>query len=212
MEEKEMARTSKTAAIGACVLAAMFMVSWPLAAQVSGDDQVLQPNVAGVTRFIYSGGAVEGVREVTENAPQTTTSTAFVNVTGATASWFVPAGDSDLINVLFTAECRLINSALSNTNQDWVEIRALLTRTPALVGFPTFMQPYDTTSVQAFCSANGWAMHAADWTARVSGGLTGATYTVQLQYKVTNNFPTANPGGVLSAWLDDWTLKLVAYN
>ena len=68
-------------------------------------------------------------------------STAFVNLTGATASWFVPAGDTDLLNVGFSAECRLINSMLTTANQDWVELRVMLSRIPAAAGFPTFMQP-----------------------------------------------------------------------
>ena len=165
-------------------------------------------------RFVYSGGILEGIRKVAENAPSTTTSTAaFVNLTGATASWFVPAGDSDLLNVGFSAECRLINSMLTPANQDWVELRVMLSRVPALGGFPTFMQPYaGVVTPMAFCSANGYAMHHAYFAARVSGGTTGATYIAQVQRKVTNNAPVANPVGVLTAWLDDWMLELAAYN
>ena len=164
-------------------------------------------------RFVYRGGALEGISKVAENAPSTTTSTlAFVNLTGATTSWFVPAGDSDLLNVGFSAECRLINSMISNANQDWVELRVMLSRVPALAGFPTFMQPYDTVSAMAFCSANGYAMHHANFAARVSGGTTGATYIVQVQRRVRNNAPLANALGALSAWLDDWKLELAAYN
>jgi hypothetical protein len=163
------------------------------------------------TLFFYSGGALEGVRKVAQNTPSTTTSTLFVNLAGASAAWFVPANDSDLLNVGFSGECRLINAALSATNQDWVELRAVLSRTPTIAGFPTFMQPYDITSPMAFCSANGYAMHHANFAARVSGGTAGATYRVQIQYKVTNNLPTANVG-ILTAWLDDWKLELLAFN
>ena len=35
------------------------------------------------TRFVYSGGALEGVRKVAENAPRFTPSTLFVNLVGA---------------------------------------------------------------------------------------------------------------------------------
>ena len=165
------------------------------------------------TRFVYSGGALEGVRKVVDNAPRTTTSTlAYVNLVGATTSWFVAAGDSDLLNVGFTAECRLINAMLSPTNQDWVALRMQLSRVPAAVGFPLFMQPYDTVSPMAFCSANGYAMHHANFAARVSGGVAGANYIVQVQFKVTNNAPVLNPVGALSAWLDDWKLELLAFN
>jgi hypothetical protein len=177
----------------------------------AGQTEALQAETPEA-RFVFSGGALEGIRKVAENSPSTTTSTLFVSLLGATASWFVPAGDSDLLNVGFSAECRLINAALSPANQDWVGLRVTLSRVPAAVGFPTFMQPYDVTNPMAFCSANGFAMHHANFAARVSGGTTGATYVVQVQRKVTNNAPLANPLGVLSAWLDDWKLELAAYN
>jgi|SwirhirootsSR2_FD_contig_21_41290735_length_777_multi_3_in_0_out_0_1 hypothetical protein len=207
-----MVRMSKKTAAVLCAVVALLVVSIPVASQIADGDQIAAPSVEGVTRFFFSGGALEGVREAVENAAQTTTSTAFVNVNGATVSWFVPVGDSDLLNVLFTSECRLINSMISSTNQDWVEIRALISRSPLLAGFPTFLQPNDTVSPMALCSANGWAMHAAGWATRVSGGSTGATYTVQVQYRVRNNAPTTNTLGTLSAWVDDWRLKLEAYN
>ena len=192
--------------------------SVPLSAQASEQAQAVgqTESLAAETpevRFVFSGGALEGIRKVAENAPSSTTSSAvFVNVVGATTSWFVPTNDSDLLNVGFSAECRLINSMVSSTNQDWVALRVMLSRIPAAVGFPTFMQPYDVVSPMAFCSANGYAMHHANFAARVSGGTTGATYTVQVQRKVTNNAPLANALGVLTAWLDDWKLELAAYN
>ncbi len=190
----------------------LILVTLPVVSQ-QGEDQTVRTDEEGLTRFTFSGGANEGIRKVSQDAPQTTTSTVFINVTGASASWFVPAGDSDLLNAGFSGECRLINSMLSSTNQDWVEIRAQLSRVPALFGFPTFMEPYSgAVDPMAFCSANGWAMHHANWARRVSGGTTGATYTVQIQYKVTNNAPVANALGVLRAWLDDWKLELAAYN
>jgi hypothetical protein len=188
------------------------LVTLPVVSQQS-DVQIERPDEEGLTRFVFSGGATEGIRKVTQDAPTTTTSTAFINLAGASTSWFVPALDSDLLNVGFSGECRLINSMLSNANQDWVEIRAMLSRVPALIGFPTFMEPYSgALDPMAFCSANGWAMHHANWAARVSGGTTGATYIVQIQYKVTNNAPLANALGVLTAWLDDWKLELAAHN
>jgi hypothetical protein len=182
-------------------------------AQAAGQSQSeAVPEDITETRFVYSGGALEGIRKVAENSPSTTTSTLFVNLVGATTSWFVPGVDSDLLNVSFSGECRLINSSISSTNQDWVEIRAVLSRVPAAIGFPTVMQPNDTVSPMAFCSANGYAMQHANWAARVSGGGTGATYIVQIQRRVRNNAPLANPLGVLTAWLDDWKLELAAHN
>jgi len=159
-----------------------------------------------LTRTVYSGGALEGVRKAAENSPTTTTSHAFVNVPGASASWFVPAFDSDLLNVTFSAECRLIGNPLPPAGaSNWVETRVMISRVPAAAGFPTFMQPYDTLSPMAFCSANDWAMHAAQFAARVAGGATGATYTAQVQYRVTGALG-------LTAWLDDYMTELHAYN
>jgi hypothetical protein len=161
---------------------------------------------APLARSLYSGGALEGVRKVAENNPATTTSHTFVNVPGAATSWFVPANDSDLLNVSFTAECRLINNPNPPAGAaNWVELRVMLSRVPAAAGFPTFMQPYDVVSPMAFCSANEYAMHAANFAARVSGGTTGATYTAQVQYRVSG-------AGGLTAWLDDYMMELLAFN
>ena len=182
-----------TAAVCAAtlILTAMFLPALAQQQETSDDN-------AALARFFYAGGALEGVRKVTENSPTTTASHVFVNVPGASVSWFVPAGDSDLLNVSFFAECRLINNT---SPANWVELRVMLSRFPAALGFPTFMQPYDVVSPMAFCSANTYAMHAANFAQRVAGG---ATYTAQVQYRVT--------GANLTAWLDDWKLELMAFN
>jgi hypothetical protein len=178
-----------------------------LAGLPAASQQDQTPDPDGLARFVFSGGASEGVRKVTQDAPTTTTSkVAFINLPGASASWFVPAGDSDLLNVGFTAECRLIRSVGLSIPSEWVDIRAQLIRTPAAIGFPTFIEPFDTASRMAFCDANSYAMHHANWAARVAGGTTGATYTVQIQFKVTG----ATAG--ITAWLDDWKLELEAHN
>ena len=191
-----------------CVSAAVisFLVVLPLAAQSAGGEQPQQPAAGGVALTVFSGGALEGVRKVAQNSPTTTTSQTYVNVPGASASWLVAANDSDLVNVNFTAECRLIGNTLPPGGAaNWVELRVVISRSPAAAGFPTSMQPNDTTSPMAFCSANDYAMHAANFAARVSGGSTGATYTVQVQYKVTG-------AAGLTAWLDDYMTELLAFN
>jgi len=200
-----MAMSLKTAAIRVSVAGMVFITVLPLAAQSGGGDQQQTPS-EGVVRSLYSGGALEGVRKVAENSPTTTTSHAYVNVPGAAASWFVPANDSDLLNVSFTAECRLINNPLPPGGAaNWVELRVVLSRVPAAAGFPVVMQPYDVASPMAFCSANEYAMHGANFAARVSGGTTGANFTAQVQYRV------AGAAG-LTAWLDDYMLELLAFN
>ena len=189
--------TLKTAAavLAAPIMATVFSLSAFAQQQEKADSTEL-------ARSFYSGGALEGVRKVAENSPTTTTSHTYINVPGAAASWFVPAFDSDLLNVSFTGECRLINNTSPN---NWVELRVMLSRVPAAAGFPTFMQPNDVGSAMAFCSANFYAMHAANFAARVSGGTTGATYTAQVQYRI------AGAAG-LTAWLDDYMLELLAFN
>lgn len=188
--------------IVASVAVSVCVMSLPLLAQ----DQQGPTQSTELTRTLYSGGILEGVRKVAENSPTTTTSHDFVNVPGAAASWFVPAGDTDLINVNFTAECRLINNVLPPAGAaNWVELRVLLSRVPAAAGFPVLMQPQDPASPMAFCSANQYAMHAANFARRVGGGTTGATYTVQVQYRVTGS-------AGLIAWLDDYMLELLAFN
>ena len=169
-------------------------------------QQPTTPDNAALARTLYSGGALEGVRKVAENGPTTTTSHVFINVPGAAASWFVAANDSDLLNVSFTGECRLINNPFTAAAAaNWVEMRVMLTRVPAAAGFPTFMQPYDVGSPMAFCSSDHYAMHGANFAARVAGGATGATYTAQVQYRVTG-------AAGLTAWLDDYMLELLAFN
>jgi hypothetical protein len=172
-------------------------------------QQQTAPDATSQASAVFSGGALEGVRKASENAPFTTMSRTYVNLPGASVSWFVPANDTDLLNVFFSAECRLINSNITAANQDWVELRVQLTRVPAAAGFPTFMQPYDVGSPMAFCSANGYAMHAANFAARVAGGTTGATYIAQVQIRVADNGP-ADP--TLTAWIDDRMLELLAFN
>ena len=194
-------KTLKTVAAAIPATFILTAMSMPLLAQ-----QQATPDSAELARTFYSGGVLEGVRKVAENSPAQTTSHTFVPVPGAAASWFVPANDSDLLNVSFTGECRLIGNVLPPAGAaNWVEVRVMLTRVPAAAGFPAFMQPYDVGSPMAFCSANEWAMHAANFAARVSGGLTGATYTAQVQYKVTG-------AAGLTAWIDDYMLELLAFN
>jgi hypothetical protein len=188
-------------AVGSAALL-LVLVALPAASQ---QDPTTDPE--GLARLVFAGGASEGVRKVTQDLPTTTTSKVlFINLPGASTSWFVPANDSDLLNVGFTAECRLIRSVGLSLPTEWVEIRAQLTRVPGIAGFPQFMEPFDTVSPMAFCDANSYAMHHANWAARVAGGTTGATYTVQIQFKVTG--PTAG----ITAWLDDWKLELEAHN
>src|SRR5690348_8524867 len=109
-----------TAAAATVILTAMCLPAFAQQQQTPTESIEL-------SRTVFSGGALEGVRKAAENAPTTTTSHAFVNVPGASASWFVPALDSDLLNVTFSAECRLIGNALPPAGAaNWVEMRVMI--------------------------------------------------------------------------------------
>jgi hypothetical protein len=142
--------------------------------------------------FGYAGGPVRGKRARTQTSATTIGESAtWVSLPGATLSWVVPTGTTDLFNVAFSAECRLVNSVVPN---DWVRIRILDNGVP--------MEPYD--GQQAFCSANGYATHKGNWVKRVNAG----AHTLQVQFWVLDGFPF----GVLSAIIDDWTFELVVYD
>lgn len=142
--------------------------------------------------FSYSGGPVRGKRARTQTTATTIRESAtWVTLPGATLSWRVPAGTTDLFNVAFSAECRLINSVVPN---DWVRIRILDNGVP--------MEPYD--GQQAFCSANGYATHKGNWVRRVAAGV----HTLVVQFWIFDGVPL----GALSAVIDDWTFELVVYN
>jgi hypothetical protein len=139
---------------------------------------------------IFSGGAVEGKMARTQTTPQLFPITAgFVNVTGATLTRFVPALDSDLFNVSFSAVCR-------RSFGGSLLIRVLDNGVP--------MQPYD--GGQVFCFSTAVAPTAAtykgNWVRRSSGAIFGMNHTLQVQVRNT-------AGG---ASLDDWTFELVVYN
>src|SRR5262249_15361275 len=88
--------------------AAAFVLTSACIIAVRAQQQPTPTGSEELARTLYTGGALKGVRKVAENSPTTTTSHTYVNVPGAAASWFVPANDTDLLNVSFTAECRLI--------------------------------------------------------------------------------------------------------
>jgi hypothetical protein len=142
--------------------------------------------------FIQSGGTVKRKLAKTQTA---------ATLFGETAGWYslplanlthtVAAGQSDLFNVSFTAECRLINGG----GDDYVRIRIMDTTT----GIP--LEPYD--GGQAFCSADAYATHTGMWSKRLGPGV----HNLQVQFWILDG------GGleVLTAWMDDWTFELIVY-
>jgi hypothetical protein len=166
----------------------------PTVGAAGQDQQVQSGEVGAATLFAYSGGFVRGKLARTQDAPQTfgETAPAWVNVAGATLTRVVASGTSDLFNVAFSAEGRLFRGG----GDDWVAIRVLDNGIP--------LEPYDTTSEQAFFSADGYATHKGNWVRRVGGG----THTLQVQVRIFDGAPLE----VLSGWIDDWTFELVIYD
>ena len=143
--------------------------------------------------FAYVGGLAHGKRARTNTAATTfNESNGWVTLPNATLTYFVPAGGgSELFNVAFSAECRMINAS----QFDYLRIRILVSGVP--------MEPYD--GFQAFCSANGRATHKGNWVRRVGAG----NHTLQVQFWIVNG-----PGGgvPLQAVIDDWTFEVVVYD
>lgn len=163
---------------------AALLIPLPIEAQQS--EASVSNGITPKAVAIWSGGVVKSIQKVTQNSPTLTSSRTYVDLPGASRFVFVSTG-TDLINVTFTGECRLINGLPPN---EWVEVRVLLDNVP--------MQPNDLGSPTAFCSANGYAMHAAIWGQRVGGP---AFHFVRLQWRI--NAAVAHPG-----WLDDWTFEV----
>ena len=147
----------------------------------------------------YSAGQQIGVEVVLSGDPVLTTENTLVAVPGATLSW--TSRDSVLIEVDFSAECRLIGGAGPSA---WVEVFANIETDIPLDGFPKVLEPgAGVGTPMAFCSDDVWAMHSASWATlvpKVTGPGGPATYTVQLYWR-------ANAAGD-TAWLDDWKMSL----
>jgi hypothetical protein len=142
--------------------------------------------------FLQAGGAVKRKLAKTQTNPTTFGETAgWYSLPLANLGYTVAAGDTDLFNVSFTAECRLFNGGAD----DYVRIRIVDTTT----GVP--LEPYD--GGQAFCSADAYATHTGIWSKRMGPGV----HNLQVQFWILDGAPAE----VLTAWMDDWTFELIVY-
>jgi hypothetical protein len=159
---------------------------------VPAQEVVQPPDPGGDAGFFsYVGGMAKAKRARTQTAAQVIPETpTWVNLNGATLSYVVPINTTDLFNVAFSAECRLVGSVPPG---DYVRIRVLDNGVP--------MEPYD--GFQAFCSADGYATHAGNWVRRVGAG----NHILQVQFWILDGAPV----GVLQAIIDDWTFEVVVY-
>jgi hypothetical protein len=155
-------------------------------------EQAVEPQ-AGF--FGYTGGPVRGKIARTQTASWTLAETAtWTSLPGASIPYTVPTGATDLVNIAFSAECRVFNGG----GDDYVRIRII----DVVGGVATPVEPDD--GAQAFCSADGYATHKGNWVKRIGAG--AHVFIVQFW-----TFDGA-PAEVVSAWIDDWTFEVVVYD
>ena len=146
------------------------------------------PAFAAVT---HTGKAVAKITVVTETNAQSTSSTSFIALPGATATVTVPAGKFQLVNARFSAE----SYCFSSTATGWCSVRILADGTEMLP---------DSGEDFAFdASGNAddfWEGHAMERTLVLGQG----THTISVQWVVTD--PS------IFFRLDDWTLAVTQYN
>jgi len=152
---------------------------------------------AAAEKSYNAGGAQKGIQVVTENAPVTNAEITWSNIPGARLLQLVAARNADLLLVNFSGECRLIGGTSSS---EWVEMRAKITSSIPVAGYPKFLEPYDTSSPMAFCSTDLWEMQHASWADKVPRLQEDVTYTVRIQWR--------NNEAENTAWIDDWLMEL----
>ena len=180
-------QTLKNATMLAAGLSLMAM------APVQAQEMDPEPLATEAGFFAQTGGPVKRKLAKTQTTATTLGETGgWVSLPLANLAYTVAAGDSDLFNVSFTAECRLFNGG----GDDYLRIRILDTAT----GIP--LEPYD--GAQAFCSADGYATHTGMWSSRLATG----AHNFQVQFWIFDGAPAE----VLTAWIDDWTFETVVYN
>ncbi len=151
-----------------------------------GQDESASP-AAPIT---FTGGTINQVLVVTENVAQTTTSTAFAGIPGATTTVTVPAGQTALIVARFTAE----SACSGGTGSNWCSVRILIGGVEAspVTGLDF---AFDSTDASTETSAS-WESHSMERVRRVGAG----TYPVTAQWATTSGSTTFR--------LDDWTLTV----
>ena len=132
----------------------------------------------------YNGGPIKKVLAVTKNTQQTTTSTAFVAVTGASRVVSVPAGTQDTVVVTFSAECELLPSANDGNHSVEVVIRD---------GATTIFGNGDSS----FCGGQDYNQNSLQVVRRLAAG----SHTIRVYFRTTN--------AAREAWLDDWALTIL---
>jgi hypothetical protein len=152
---------------------------------------------AAAVLTIDSGGAEIQVDKRTENTPNTTSSTSWVNLPGAAVTVHVPANQSRLYDVPFFAES-LCNGP--NTGICSVRIIAIGPNgTVELNPQAGFDYAFDSDVVNAAYDDLREG-HGMERSKRLYGGEDGSNYVIRVQYGVTN--------AMTAFTLDDWHLAV----
>jgi len=151
---------------------------------------VAVPGFAAVT---HTGAGVAKITVITETNAQTTSSTSYVPLPGATATITVPALKTQLVNVRFSAESYCFGSTSLSFN--WCSVAV----------FADGVEMLPNSNFDFAFDANGnaddaWEGHAMERTAVLGPG----THTISLQWAVTNAGVTFR--------LDDWTMAITQYS
>jgi hypothetical protein len=161
------------------------------ATQKAGSSQNIESRMNGVesqapaapSAINVNGGPIKQVLAAYNNSPQTTKSTSFVALTGATRVINVPAG-GDTIVLTFSAECNLLFS--NNDGVDSVEIAIRDGATPIF-----------GSGDSSFCGGQDYNQNSLQVVRRLAAG----THTIRVYFRTTN----VNK----EAWLDDWALTIL---
>jgi hypothetical protein len=143
------------------------------------------PAAIGLTNGA-SGGAITQVKVVSNTSSQTTTSTTFVNVPGASVRVKVPHGQRALILARFSAETNCSGGSVGN----WCAARIMI---GSAEGSPASGGDFALDSVDSADVAGclpgdcGWEGHSMD---RSRGPLGPGTYVVKVQWAVVGSGST----------------------
>jgi hypothetical protein len=142
--------------------------------------------------IIQHGAGVAKITVVTETDAQSTSSTSWVDVPGATVDITVPSSKTQLVNVRFSGESACFASSLPGA---WCSLRILANLSQ--------MSPRSDSdfALDSSGAANDfWEAHAMERTAILGPG----TYTITVQWRVTD------PN--VAFQLDDWTMAVTQHN
>jgi hypothetical protein len=201
-----------------CVIAlsvcSLFGVMPALAQENPTTDQAAEPQ-ANAYKYPdrYAGDAVYGKRAATSDQYQFFYETYrkrgynFAPLRDGYVDVTVPATYTHLVNIAFSAECRLFDKDKDKykkfTDSDALLIRVFARRHlyGSTYGPPVYASPSD--GHQAFCSDDSYATHKGNWVALLGEG----TWRIHVSFLVFDK----HRNDKLFGYIDDWTLEAVSY-